>query len=101
MVFKVQIAEHVKETILSELINRIKYNNRSEQAQAEHFADNINNTIQNIFLSLKTNPYYYPEFIAGVRIVIEIYLPFRLFYKIVDDVVLVVDCKRKEELLNS
>jgi len=97
---KINIANAVKDVLLDNLIKNINVNANFawEKLENENFTDGQYETMQNIFISLKNNPYCYPPFKDDVRMIIESYLPFVLFYIIKNNEVFIIDIKHKTEL---
>ncbi len=98
--FKILISEAISSKITEEfIINKIaKYQYTWEVSSALDSIISLNEIFGQLNSNLSINPYQYPEIEKGVRLIIETYLPYFLFYKIKDDCVFIFDIKDKMEL---
>ncbi len=99
MKYEVKFTKEVLDIVIHDF--RAKINNREGWRLAR--AVDVENTTLEVWIdlidTLQTSPYIYPEY-NNVYLAIELYVPYVLIYKIVDEMVIVFKALKREELFS-
>jgi len=100
--FKILIADSVKSSIISDLKKKVilQFQYDWEVSRALDFSIGSSEVFERLYVDLSLNPFLYPIITKDIRVVIEAYLPYFLFYKIKNDTIYIFEKKDKMDLFN-
>lgn len=99
MTYEVKFSKEVLDIVIGDF--RAKINNREawRLARAMEVEFSTMEVWIDLIDTLQTSPYIYPEY-NNVYLAIELYMPYILIYKVVDEKVIVFKALKREELFS-